>query len=133
LFDLSEFSQENDGVTSFTIDGDIDVGFLVGFDMDVSLYGANGSSVDLSGTGCGCGIVVGSQTQPTNSTYSGDLYVDKTMTFNMTITTDGAITDKVDPGICGVLINKTEEGSKQTINGTFNIFEDIYSYGGGGK
>jgi hypothetical protein len=66
-----------------------------------------------SGDGRGCGVMVGGTTQlTTNTPYSGDMYIDSSMTFNINSNREESF---------GVSFYSTLASSTQTINGTFTI------------
>ncbi|MDR0545726.1 MAG: hypothetical protein LBG49_02275 [Mycoplasmataceae bacterium] len=113
VLNLKALSMAHKNVTNFFVDGDINFGFLVDFDMDCHLTGSNNELMQWSGNGIGCGVIVGETTQPTSPiSYSGHINIEPSMTFDISSTDNFAY---------GVRLQDTTASSIQKINGTFKV------------
>jgi hypothetical protein len=138
FFDLNKFSDDNNNITDFIIDGTINFGILVGFNEDVSLYGENGSLINLTGqTQDTYGILVGS-TAAGSDTCAGNMYIDESINANIissniaydvyfdsavagTTTINGNFSlSSTQASATGVIFNKTTAGAI-TIDGNFSV------------
>lgn len=116
LFNLKLWSINHNNTTEFIVDGTINFGFLVDFDMDCHLIGENNMLMLTDSTGaCGCGVVVGSRDQPSSVVvYSGNMNIEPSMTLNITFHGENH------SDLLGIIIY-VPITSYVTINGTFNI------------
>lgn len=119
LFNLEKFSLNHGGVTNFDISGEVNFGFLVGFNIDCKLTGINNELTNLNNvTGTACGIIVGVvQGEPTPSSwaYSKNMNIEPSMTFNIRSSSPSA-------RAYGVHIGPTGPQGTLKINGTFSIY-----------
>jgi hypothetical protein len=125
---LQKYSDDNEGITDFTISGVCNFGILVGFNQNVNLYGANGSVIYQfgggdKGTSNGLNadpaefeqaqaITVGSVQNPEEGpgSYTGILNIDKSV--NVILHAVVAI---------GINVYSCGDNSILTINGNFMI------------
>lgn len=120
LIDLKALSIDHHNITNFIVDGVVDFGFLIDFDTDFSLSGINNASIQWSGNGIGCGVVVGSKLQPSGAiTYSGNMNIDSNISFNISSNNDS---------VFGVYLGSTSTGLI-SINGNFILTSKNISQG----